>query len=1085
MSKKITKSIALTGAATLGGLLSQTANADQLDDAIVEAKNAGFETDVTTKTVTVSTKAEADKLNQDEAARIQTLAENVRSAAEQVKSTDKYVEKLRDGIQSAQRAAESEQVDTNSKVLETANIDYDKRIKAIEENNRKLEAEYKAKKAQIDEENRKLEAEYQREKTKVDLKNQEEQNKYIAALAKAKADEANYQKALAEYTAKKQSAEEIREKRFSDETLAADAEKAGVGVELPTLVDKGTVSESDLAKLAAEYETAKAEVRKTLAEVAAQNAEAAKTIRDEQNTTRYANEQKQIVQEKVDADNNDLGTANNITTNVREEQVTGADASLEAVKAAYERIKENLDDNHIRTLADATAYFKNKGLSDEEAAAKAQDLIGTNALEKITEYKTRHSKDAVENGTSEYAKFIKALKGAGVTVNYKDIHKTVGTLPIDAKLSDTTNPAVTTYKNAINELDAEIANVYAKNPDTEVTQLLKRIMSNPAEAAKSKVTLSDNYAEDLKEYNRVREVFGNFVARDKWETDLPKLMSDVEAIKEELNTAMFEGSGPRFSATADSIANSHGGYNNQNNMTIKRSSDKVKYLQTPDLSSGNWDFNTFDTMNDRPTSETPVYNNIFDTKYKVMTEYTLVRIPKGESVTVTYTLKDGGSYDQSDMNKSGIKLFQKKLIDELESKFGNKLDVKLSQNDAKGVKSIEMRITNNDAVGTGDIVVGVQNNTAEPFAIGVANGNHDSRKPWTLVEGSPKLAFDYTIDARFKDDADEYLAPAVSQYEVTSAPHYYKDAVMGTEITVQKDAYYKPVVSGAYEFEEFTTYEPSPIHMTENGEERKDSTELNWNPYIPARAAVLYEGVSEDFRDTHRFMELTATTLPSGQLIVNRKSYDKRLVEWGARNDANNNVKMVEKGRVAGVSEYRLVTNHYIPNITIKPKPVEPPTEITLPNASLELTREVVVPTVKSLPAVASEPVGIRPVVWKVKYKGTFEEPEPKKPEGEPVKPTVHPYPDKPVLKVQPEPPKKEVIPQAPEKIKIAASANSLALKARIANKPKMTLERMKYVAENRFSSGNTLVVRGIDKTRRASSGNSLVVRTLSGSYRA
>lgn len=44
--------------------------------------------------------------------------------------------------------------------------------------------------------------------------------------------------------------------------------------------------------------------------------------------------------------------------------------------------------------------------------------------------------------------------------------------------------------NAISELDAEIAAVYSKNPDTEVTQLLKRIMNNPADAAKSKVTLS-------------------------------------------------------------------------------------------------------------------------------------------------------------------------------------------------------------------------------------------------------------------------------------------------------------------------------------------------------------------------------------------------------------------------------------------------------------------------------------------------------------------------------------------------------------------------------------------------------------------
>lgn len=1076
MSTKIQKSILATGAVTLGSVLTQTAHADQLDDAVKDAQKVGFEATVTTKTVTVSTKSEADKLNQEEATRIQKLANDVRSTAKKVESTDKYVEKLRGGIQTSQRAVESNQVDENSKALESAQIDYEKRVKAIEARNKQLEADYKAEKARVDEENRKLEEDYQFEKTQVDLKNQAANNKYIVELAKAKADEAEYQKSLSEYNKKKEAAEAVREKRFVDETLAEDAKKVGVDIETATMVDKGTVSESDLERLATDYATAKAEVRKTLAEAAAQNAEAAKVIQNHQNTTNYVNEQKQIVRDKVDADARDLATANNITTTVREEVVTGADANLDTIKATYERIKGVLDDNHIRTLADATEYFKGKGLSDEEAAVKAQDLIGTNAIEKITEYKTRHSKDAVENGNGEYAKFIKALKGAGVTVNYKDIHKSVTNLPIDAKLSDTTNPAVTAYKNAVNELDAEITAVYSKNPDNEVTQLLKRIMNNPADAAKSKVTLSENYAEDLKEYNRVRTELGRHVNPQF----LDDYLANPEKLKTELNKDLFSGSGDRFSGTAESIPNSHGGYNNQNNMTLRRSSDKVKYLQTPDLSSGNYDYNTFDTMNDRPTSETPVYNNIFDRKDKVMTEYTLVRIPKGESVTVTYSLKDGGSYDQSDLNNSGMKLFQKKLIDELESKLGGKLNVKLSNNDAKDVKSIEVRITNNDAVGTGDIVVAVKNNTAEPFAIGVANGNNDVRKPWTLIKDDPTLAFDYTINARFKDAAGEYLSPAVSQYEVKSSPHRYKDVVMGTDITMQKDSYYKPVVSSAYENVEYTTYGPSPINMADNSEGRTDTTELNWQTYIPTRVAFM-EGLPSDYRDTHRLMNLTATTLSDGMLIVNRKSYDKRLVEWGARNDANNNVKLVEKGRVAGVSSYPNVS---IKDITIKPKPVEPLTEITLPNASLELSREVVVPTVKPLPFAASEPVGIRPVVWKAKYKGTFNEPEPKKPNGEPVKPTAHPYPDKPVLKTQPEPPKKEVIPQAPEKIKIAASANSLALKASIANKPKMTLERIKYVAENRFSSGNTLVIRGIDKTRRASSSNSLVVRTLNGSRR-
>ena len=503
MSKKIQKSMVVAGAVTLSGVLSQTANADQLDDAINEAKKAGFETSVTTKTVAVSTKSEADKLNQEEATRIQKLASDVRQATEKAVNSDKSVQQLREGIQTSQRAVEGGQGSANDKARESAQIDYEKRVAATKAHNAKLEADYKAEKARVAEENRKLEEDYQFKKTQVDLKNQDENNKYIVALAKAKQREAEYKKSLSEYNKKKEAAEAVREKRFVDETLAEDAKKVGVDIETATMVDKGTVSESDLERLATDYATAKAEVRKALAEAAAQNAEAAKAIQNHQNMTNYVNEQKQIVRDKVEADARDLATTNNIKTVVVEDVVTGSDANLDAIKATYERIKGALDDNHIRTLAGATEYFKGKGLSDEEAAAKAQDLIGTNALEKMTEYKTRHSKDAVENGNSEYAKFIKALKSAGVTVNYKDIHKSVTNLPIDAKLSDTTNPTVTAYKNAISELDAEIAAVYSKNPDNEVTQLLKSIMNNPADAAKSKVTLSENYAEDLKEYNRV------------------------------------------------------------------------------------------------------------------------------------------------------------------------------------------------------------------------------------------------------------------------------------------------------------------------------------------------------------------------------------------------------------------------------------------------------------------------------------------------------------------------------------------------------------------------------------------------------
>lgn len=227
----------------------------------------------------------------------------------------------------------------------------------------------------------------------------------------------------------------------------------------------------------------------------------------------------------------------------------------------------------------------------------------------------------------------------------------------------------------------------------------------------------------------------------------------------------------------------------------------------------------------------------------------------------------------------------------------------------------------------------------------------------------------------------------------------------------------------------------------------------------------------------NRWEDIAYNASPSGLLTSTVKTYDKRLVDWGARDDRHNWSTLYETGYASAAAGLGAPIIPRVTSTVIKPKPIERPREITLPNVTLDWSRELVLPTVNPLPASASEPVGIRPVNWKVKYKGTFNEPEPKKPEGEPNKPKVYPYPDKPTLKTQPEPPVLVDSESTPETPKIAASANSLALKARIANKPKMSLERIRYVATNRFSSGNTLVVRGIDKTHRASSSNSLVVR--------
>lgn len=91
MSQKIIKSTLPTLA--LGATVS-VAQADVLDDAINEAKVAGFSTDVQTRTEKVSSQSEADRLNQEEASRVQALAKRIQTQVQSAKSSDQTLKEV-------------------------------------------------------------------------------------------------------------------------------------------------------------------------------------------------------------------------------------------------------------------------------------------------------------------------------------------------------------------------------------------------------------------------------------------------------------------------------------------------------------------------------------------------------------------------------------------------------------------------------------------------------------------------------------------------------------------------------------------------------------------------------------------------------------------------------------------------------------------------------------------------------------------------------------------------------------------------------------------------------------------------------
>lgn len=119
----------------------------------------------------------------------------------------------------------------------------------------------------------------------------------------------------------------------------------------------------------------------------------------------------------------------------------------------------------------------------------------------------------------------------------------------------------------------------------------------------------------------------------------------------------------------------------------------------------------------------------------------LVRIPKGQSITVKYSLKSGQPYMSGKQMLDGtplsVQLFAKVTADQYKAS-----DKELTDADIQDVYTIEATITNDGGVQDGDLIVGVANRTGAPFILGVSNGHDvDDRTPWKLNAADPRLAF--------------------------------------------------------------------------------------------------------------------------------------------------------------------------------------------------------------------------------------------------------------------------------------------------------------------------------------------------------
>ena len=1039
MSHKIIK--ATLPALTLGSAVG-VAQADVLDDAIDNAKSAGFTTDVQTRTEKVSSQFEADRLNQEELLRVQALAKRVQRQVESAKSSDQSIRTVVTSVLTGQEKENTHSSGSNQTITKE-NADnqkaYEEAVKSVEAQNARAQAAYEAEKARIARENAKELADYEAEKAKVAAQNAESQKAYEEAIKRIASEN---QKAKSDYDAAKQKAEsELHTKEWNDAKLLEDAKASGVTVRPVKTVDKGTVKESDLTNLQSEYDKATADVRSKLEVAKKELAKADVEFKANNELKQFVRTQQDAIKAIIDKDN-----ANTATTHIRTVIKNGPIIeNADQLKNAYAKLLQDAKDNQVRNLNDQVSYYKAQGKSSTDADTLARKAIATHFLTNI------RSSPSYEQ----------TLRSFGAKVTEVPVTQTFPALPLNADATSN-DPKVVEYKQALKALNDKILEVYQSN---ESISTLINERDGVEHGRTPGVAFSDNYEADLARYRAAQSEIEDLRER-YYNAPLPELINAYnEEIKSDAPLLMTE----IYSRAA------HGGsfnsrFTNQSNVGITKSSDSVQFLNPPATTEGG----IFDVRNPHTSATAPQFFSFANQGLAAPVDVALVRIPKGQSITVRYTLKSGEAYMKGkqmvDNDPLAAQLFAKETVDAYRA-----AGKKLTDADIQDVYTIESTITNTGGVHDGDIVVGVANRTGAPFMIGVSNGTSEKdRITWNLNPNDPRLAFSYQTDTVLRNKQNQILTPGLAQGSMTKTKHLGVDgSIIGNTFSLNSHDHY----TTDYSVDLSTARE---ITLVDRIRSKVVHTGMEWHTYSPL---VNEDGeeiyTPEDgWRDQNLWSLMRqGMTKDNTTLTATRKTYNKVLLDWGAKDGTNNWAQIHETGDFFVTSGSSRIPLYPAFNVVVPPRPVQKPKEVRIPKVSVELVREVELPQPKSVDPVDPATIAsIEPVKWVAKYTKPYTE-KPPVPKENPVKPPVLPEPKKPEEKPLPTPPKKEELPKRPDLKAIASGSNSFVVRSRRAVRPSIAVERVQYVAEGRVSSANSLVVRTRNDVKRAGSGNSFIIR--------
>ena len=825
---------------------------------------------------------------------------------------------------------------------------YDQKVKDITTQNQKAQADYEAAKAAVEAKNAKIDADYAAAKKAYDAKLAQ-----VTASNKAKQDA--YDKALADYKAGKLDTVTNKEKTLTMEVTKAPA---GVTVQPARTIEKdltnSTNLDADLKAAEAEFKAEEAKVNAKLNELA--NTPVEEPV-DPAARSLVAKELK-AAKDWATAQNQ-LGQPIGVKYVIKEKVVTGKDAAVDALKAAYDKAKAQMDNEalvsqHFDSTTRPGGY--NWTGSKNRFLQKWADIRQT-----YTMYQTE------EDATAAAGKKIKNVDIDLTELNgYDKAHQSTATGEIN---KSTGMPAEVTAWG-----DAYTAKRQELKPST--------IPATPGTTTKLEKLDPATYKAKVDEFNN----------------NLPTIQAQVDAYNEARKENLVALLAGNLNST---IGSSDSGKRviNDNNMKFTKSSNGVKYLRSQNFTNLN-DAMTkgFDIANtENSESSTPVENRL------AKVNFTAVRIPKGESVTVEYTRKDGKDYLLPENTFTRSTMFVKDADYAKKDTF--------TDSDGQALNKIRYTVRNDGSISSdGDLIAFFMNDTAVPVYLGISNmGSPEGSNRFKLMP-DPRQAHGTTTTTEFLNSGNEALRATVSELNIDYPDH--------TDPSTFKLLHGKRYIKG-----NLPTVDNAPVKEFVSRPDANSGVQDHGvtfgNSLLPVSTL---KDLSANWKDTESWVS-RQFGWDGAKLITHQKSFSKPDVDKAVNpTPGRYQISEVETG-FFNTSSAIIVRMPTVEKFNYQS------TEATYTSVrpTGELVRMIEVPVVRSADA-ATTPREVTPVKMVIKYKEVKKGTEPTKPTLEqvpttppavnkdplPKAPLPAPLPEKPV-KGQVKPGTQKPLPEQPK----------------------------------------------------------------------